>query len=472
MKNQLITLSVMILLAGFIVLLPATNVNAQCAKPVSWDGSASGVSISGTTVTNIGTADLWSNGTYSSQGIRIGGFVQFQAGQQNSYKMIGLNSDPATDNSYCSIDYAWYPYNGGGYQVYENCGNPYANGTVYSASDIWKIYWNPVNNRIEYYRNNVLQYTSANIPSGTYYTDISLYTSGASFTNVIVQTGPCAGCNSTNITWTGLSGTTASGTTITKTGGVSNWDGGAYSLKPIEKGGYVKFQPGQQNSNKMLGLNSDPAADNSYCSIDYAWYLYNGGGYQVYENCGNPYSNGTAYSSSDVFMIYWNPANNRIEYYKNEILQYTSLVVPPATPLYVDISLYEAGASFTNVEVVDTTCASVPTMSTWGLIILTLLTLSVISALALKLDMQQALVPAGVSRVAMPVAFVRSMPLHAPLLARVLIYVMPLAVAGFFAIHFLFGSNGALDFTGTLVSALIVGYIVHLAVNWEARINR
>lgn len=461
MKNQLFTLLGMFMIAGCSVMLSATDANAQCAQPITWTpGSASGVTISGTTITHAGTADCWCNGAYSSQPIQIGGFIQFKAGQQNTYKMIGLNSDPASDHSYCSIDYAWYPYNGGGYQVYQNCSNPYGNGTAYSPSDIWKIYWNPSNNRIEYYRNNSLQYTSTVVPSGLLYPDVSLYTAGASFTDIYIQNGACIGCPAANITWTGMSGATVSGTTITHAGTPNSWSNGAYSTKQITAGGYVKFQPGQNNTYKMLGLNSDPTSDHSYCSIDYAWYPHAGGVVCIYENCGNPYC-GIAYNSYDVFMIYWNISNNRIEYYINDVLQYTSSVVPSA-PLYVDVSLYTSGASFTNV-VEDSPCSSVPTMSTWGLIILALLSLSVISALGLRLQMQQEFIPAGVAAIALPAVLVRSMPLNTRLFARVLMYLTPLALAGFTATHLLIGTNGALDFTGTLISTVIAGYIMHLA---------
>lgn len=268
---------------------------------------------------------------------------------------MGLNSDPATDHSYCSLDYAWYPEAGGTTHIYENCGHPYS-GPTYTANDVFKVYWNPLNNRIEYYIKNELKYTSGNIPSGTYYVDLSLYTAGGSFTNVTVQGGNCQTC-AAPVEWTSLSGTTVNGATITKTGGVANqWSSGAYSLHPVTSGGFVQFQAGEQNTYKMLGLNSDPATDHSYCSIDYAWYPYQNGGYQVYENCGNPYNNGTAYNPNDKWMIYWNPVNNRIEYYRNKVLQYTSTNVPSGR-YYVDISFYTMGASFNQVVIQGGACS-------------------------------------------------------------------------------------------------------------------
>ncbi len=464
MKNQFFPLLAAFVFAGMISLLPSREAKAQgYAVPVVWSG-LSGVSVGGNTITNVGVANSWVNGGYSMQQVGPGGFVEFQAGEQATYKMIGLNSDPAADHSYCSIDYAWYPYSGGGYQVYENCGNPYGNGTAYSPSDVWKVYWNPNINRIEYIRNGVVQYTSGVVPSGIYYVDFSFYTSGASFTNVVVQQGRGLDCGNA-VTWTGASGVSVGTGTITNIGTPNSWVNGAYNTTPVGPGGYVEFRAGETNTYKMLGFNSDPAADNSYCSIDYAWYPQASGTYCIYENCGNPYCGG-AYSTNDVFKVFWNPSNNRIEYYVNDVLKYTSGVVPSAT-LYVDASLYTSGASFVGVAVNGSTC--VPTMSTWGLIILGLISLALLSGWSLVHAMQLSPLPYGEPAIASLVAFVRSMPLDKKVLARALMYLMPITVIGFIAIHILIGTNGAVDFTGTMISAAVTGYIVHLAGCWKAQ---
>ena len=158
------------------------------AQNVAWTAVPSTITVNGSTIKRTTTnGDTWDVGAYSLQKVTKGGYVQFQAGENASYKMIGLTSDPAADQSYCSIDYAWYPYNGGGFQVYENCGNPYGNVTAYSTADVWRVEWDEASNRIQYKRNGVLMYTSLVVPTVDLWVDLSLYTNGASFTNVVVQ---------------------------------------------------------------------------------------------------------------------------------------------------------------------------------------------------------------------------------------------------------------------------------------------
>ena len=46
--------------------------------------------------------------------------VSFRAGTSGTYMMCGLNSDPATDQSYSSIDFAWYMQANGTTSIYES----------------------------------------------------------------------------------------------------------------------------------------------------------------------------------------------------------------------------------------------------------------------------------------------------------------------------------------------------------------
>lgn len=70
----------------------------------------------------------------------------------------------------------------------------------------------------------------------------------------------------------------------------------------------------------------------------------------------------------------------------------------------------------------------------------------------------------SVSTFALPAAFFRQLPFDKELYKKVMFVLLPLTVIGFFVVHFTLDSNGALDFTGTLVSACIVGYIVQVIV--------
>ncbi|MBI2305748.1 MAG: RHS repeat protein, partial [Rhodocyclales bacterium] len=84
-------------------------------------GNASGVTINGNSITKTaGINNSWSSDAYSLTGLTGGAYVSAQAGQTDLFGMFGLNSDPATDRSYTSLDYAWYPAAGGNLQIYEN----------------------------------------------------------------------------------------------------------------------------------------------------------------------------------------------------------------------------------------------------------------------------------------------------------------------------------------------------------------
>jgi hypothetical protein len=109
-----------------------------------------------------------------------------------------------------------------------------------------------------------------------------------------------------------------------------------------------------------------------------------------------------------------------------------------------------------------THAASVPTLSEWGLILLTLLTLTMV--LAFMLYGQAALSVAGVGGSFAPLTFVRSMPFNKQQFGKILIIILPVAMLGFLAVHYFIGTNGGLDFTGTMISTVIVGYMIQLVV--------
>jgi len=120
-----------------------------------------------------------------------------------------------------------------------------------------------------------------------------------------------------------------------------------------------------------------------------------------------------------------------------------------------------AGCSATG-SITVTRAASVPTLSQWGLILLTLLTLTMV--LAFMLYGQGALSVAGVGGSFAPLAFVRSMPFNKQLFGKILMTILPVAMLGFLAVHYFIGTNGALDFTGTMISTVIFGYMIQFVV--------
>ena len=86
--------------------------------------------------------------------------------------MIGLNSDPTTDDSFSSIDYAIY-FNGGSLRIYESGSSIGTFGSV-TTSDVVYVTYDGAN--IRYYRNSTLLRTVARSPGAALYLDASINT--------------------------------------------------------------------------------------------------------------------------------------------------------------------------------------------------------------------------------------------------------------------------------------------------------
>lgn len=97
-----------------------------------------------------------------------------------SYAMIGWNTDPTTNDSYNTIDYASYPYITTSYEVYNN-GAAIAVGTSWSTSSKFYIVYTTAGH-IKHYNGSTLLYTQTGYgASNTVYFDTSLYSVNATF---------------------------------------------------------------------------------------------------------------------------------------------------------------------------------------------------------------------------------------------------------------------------------------------------
>ena len=102
-----------------------------------------------------------------------------------SYAMIGWNTDPTTDASYTSLDYASYPFQTNQYQVYNNGSQVFASGTWNTASKFYIVYG--TDGTIKHYNGATLLYNVAYGSGQTVYIDSGLYGTDATyagFTNV------------------------------------------------------------------------------------------------------------------------------------------------------------------------------------------------------------------------------------------------------------------------------------------------
>jgi hypothetical protein len=139
---------------------------------------------------------------------------------------------------------------------------------------------------------------------------------------------------------------TISTNTLTKLINNGSWDGNGFSLQSVNNNGYMQTTVAETNTERMMGLSATDANSN-FTSIQYAFYLQNGGGLRIYESGNDRGAFGT-YAASDILKIA--VESNVIKYYKNGTLLYTSTIAP-TLPLFVDVSTNSIGATANNVKI-------------------------------------------------------------------------------------------------------------------------
>jgi hypothetical protein len=110
--------------------------------------------------------------------------------------------------------------------------------------------------------------------------------------------------------------------------------------------------------------------------------------------------------------------------------------------------LFDSGATMT-----------VPTLSEWGLIILSLLTLTLVMLFMGRREL--AVAGAGSMNQGL-YSVIQNAPFSKALYFKILSICLLTAIAGFAVIHVLIGTNGLLDLMGTVACSLIVAYMVYL----------
>lgn len=149
--------------------------------------------------------------------------------------------------------------------------------------------------------------------------------------------------NDNKFEFTNVVGCNVNGNIITKNIGTYNWgDAGISNTYKFNNGDSIEFKSIVGHS-VMVGFSSVDSNQDFY-TIQYAIFLNNNPGIDVYENGVNVHNiAGITWSTSDIFAIKLD--NNKIEYYMNGKLFYTSLVIP-TIPLVLDASLWEKDSSF------------------------------------------------------------------------------------------------------------------------------
>jgi len=119
----------------------------------------------------------WSAQAYTVQGYTAPMTMEFNTGAGGSdngvsYKMIGWNTDPTTNNSYTSIDHAAFPYRQDQYVVYNNGSN--SNHAAWSENQKFYLVFTE-DNRIKHYNGSTLLYDQAYAPAQDVHVDTSMY---------------------------------------------------------------------------------------------------------------------------------------------------------------------------------------------------------------------------------------------------------------------------------------------------------
>ena len=136
------------------------------------------------------------------------------------------------------------------------------------------------------------------------------------------------------------------GNTIGRAGGSSVWDSDVYSASPIAQGCFAQATIPTTATDVMFGLNTDPATDASYGSIDYAMYFTSQGTVYKWES-GNGTLLGNYVAGSTGQVVY---DGSYIRYLVGGIQLGYSEIGSNGTSFYFDSSFNTSVSSLTDVR--------------------------------------------------------------------------------------------------------------------------
>jgi hypothetical protein len=151
------------------------------------------------------------------------------------------------------------------------------------------------------------------------------------------------------VQWSTLINASANGNSVTKSGGCGGCsDSGAVSQQQIGSGGYMEFTASETGSLRSIGL-GESATDPS--SLLYSLRLQ---GITAEVREGGVYKSETPFATGDVIRI--SVAAGVVTYSRNGRVFFTSS--GSASPLFVDVALYDLNATIANVMIATTSPAS------------------------------------------------------------------------------------------------------------------
>ena len=229
-----------------------------------------------------------------------------------------------------------------------------ANATNVAVSPVyqWKLNGSPVGTNSTTYTNNGLvlndvvtcELTVCGVTYVSNSTTVNVYPAS----KIYITGTHVTACTEAieDVTWTNTAFNTVASNSLTKNASNGNWDGNAFSYQSVVNNGYMLTTAQETTTYRMIGLSATDG-NSSYNTIQFAYYLQPSGVLGIYESGNSRGSFGT-YATNDILKI--SNESNVIKYYKNNVLIYTSAVVPSAT-MYVDVSTNSSGATVSTVKV-------------------------------------------------------------------------------------------------------------------------
>jgi predicted phage tail protein len=143
--------------------------------------ASSGLTLTGNSAVKKTSSVAWDEQVYSRDGYTGGAFASALSPDLNTNVMFGLNTDPLTNASYLSIDYAFYLEASGVAYIYES-GALVATLGARLATDVWAV--TNDDNLIRYLKNGTVVRATAAPVGAKFFFDSSFYSPGARLTNV------------------------------------------------------------------------------------------------------------------------------------------------------------------------------------------------------------------------------------------------------------------------------------------------
>jgi len=291
----------------------------------------------------LNAAAAWDSDCYSEDALSGGCVARVVTRTPMLYGMFGLNSDPLTDESFASLDYAWY-VSGGFYQIYENGGLVDTIPITATTDTLLEIRYD--GKFVTYFADNI-NWRTIPAPGKSLYFDCSLNSPNFVFDNVYFGLLNPA----TPTPFVARNGTSVNGVTFAKNlaNTTAGWNADVYSLE-----GYPTahvFWKVSALTDVMVGLGVRPGLDSGYSTITAAIDCTVSGALYIFKN-GTGVTAGAAYLTTDVLGVTWDGTTFR--FLKNgsvlDSATGASLGVPTGSAVYLDTSFYAVGAAINSVD--------------------------------------------------------------------------------------------------------------------------